>query len=163
MLVYQTDPNGVFVGVTYADPDPMQPGEWLLPGGCVQQEPPATPEGYDAVFTDAWYLVPTTVVTEAPAKTLEDIRASTSLDRAAFCNGLADAGVISDNEAIAAARGEWPASFAGFLDYLTAAQRRDAQITWASCVTVQRNHEFVVSLAWWTNMEDTQLDALFGI
>ena len=95
--------------------------------------------------------------------TLDQIRASTSIDRAAFCNGLADAGVITDAEAIAAARGEWPSSFAGFLDYLNATQSRDAQITWASCVTVQRNHEFVVSLAWWTNMTDAQVDALFGI
>lgn len=100
---------------------------------------------------------------EPELQTLEQIRASTSIDRAAFCNGLADAGVIADAEAIAAARGEWPASFAGFLDYLTTTQRRDAQITWASCVTVQRNHEFVVSLAWWTNMPDAQVDALFGI
>ena len=96
-------------------------------------------------------------------QTTEEVRASTSIDRSAFCNGLADAGVLTDAEAIAAARGEWPASFAGFLDYLTTTQRRDAQITWASCVTVQRNHEFVVSLAWWTNMTDAQVDALFGI
>lgn len=98
-----------------------------------------------------------------PVITVEQIRAGTSIDRSAFCNGLADAGVLTDAEAIAAARGEWPASFAGFLDYLTTTQRRDAQITWASCVTVQRNHEFVVSLAWWTNMTDAQVDALFGI
>ena len=96
-------------------------------------------------------------------QTIEEVRASAYLERAAFCNGLADAGVIADAEAVAAARGEWPASFAGFLDYLTTTQRRDAQITWASCVTVQRNHEFVVSLAWWTNMTDAQVDALFGI
>lgn len=99
----------------------------------------------------------------APTQTIEQIRASTSINRAAFCNGLADAGVITDAEAIAAARGEWLSSFAGFLDYLTEKQRRDAQITWASCVTVQRNHEFVVSLAWWTNLSDAQVDTLFGI
>lgn len=103
------------------------------------------------------------VAPEIEPLTIEQIRASTSIDRAAFCNGLADAGVITDAEAIAAARGEWPSSFAGFLDYLNAAQSRDAQITWASCVTVQRNHEFVISLAWWTNMTDAQVDTLFGI
>lgn len=95
--------------------------------------------------------------------TLDQIRASTSIDRAAFCNGLADAGVIKDVEAIAAARGEWPSSFAGFLDYLNATQSRDAQITWASCVTVERMHEFVLLLAWWKDMTDAQVDALFGI
>ena len=99
----------------------------------------------------------------APTQTIDQIRASTSIDRAAFCNGLADAGVIKDDEAIAAARGDWPASFAGFLDYLTDKQRRDAQITWASCVTVERMHEFVLLLAWWKDMTDEQVDALFGI
>jgi len=95
--------------------------------------------------------------------TLGQIRAYTAIDRAAFCNGLADAGVITDAEAIAAARGEWPASFAGFLDYLNATQSRDAQITWASCVTVERMHEFVLLLAWWNDMTDAQVDTLFGI
>ena len=102
-------------------------------------------------------------IADAAEPSIDDIRAGASIDRAAFCNGLADAGVITDAEAIDAARGEWPASFAGFLDYLTDKQRRDAQITWASCVTIQRNHEFVVSLAWWTAMTDEQVDALFGI
>jgi hypothetical protein len=102
-------------------------------------------------------------IAPAAEPSIDDTRAGTAIDRAAFCNGLADFGIITDAEAIAAARGEWPASFAGFLDYLDDKQRRDTQITWASCVTVQRNHEFVVSLAWWTNMTDEQVDALFGI
>lgn len=102
-------------------------------------------------------------IADAAEPSIDDTRAVTAIDRAAFCDGLAVAGVIKDDEAISAARGEWPASFAGFLDYLTADQRRTAQITWASCMTVQRNHEFVVSLAWWTNMTDAQVDALFGI
>lgn len=34
-LVCQLDPNGYFVGTTYADEDPLTPGEWLIPGGCV--------------------------------------------------------------------------------------------------------------------------------
>jgi hypothetical protein len=98
-----------------------------------------------------------------PVMTVEEIRAYTAIDRAVFCNGLADAGVITDAEAIAAARGEWPSSFAGFLDYLNTTQSRDAQITWASCVTVERTHEFVLLLAWWKDMTDAQVDTLFGI
>jgi hypothetical protein len=114
-------------------------------------------------------------IADAAEPSIEQIRAGTSIDRAAFCNGLADAGVITDEEAISAARGDWPASFAGFLTatigdgagheipMFTAAQQRAIQITWAACVTVQRNHEFVLSLAWWTSMADVQVDALFGI
>lgn len=39
--VYQTDAAGYFVGTTMADPDPMTPGFWLIPGGCALMPPPA--------------------------------------------------------------------------------------------------------------------------
>jgi hypothetical protein len=41
MQVFQTDEDGFFVGVTMADPDPMVPGNWLIPGGCVTVAPPS--------------------------------------------------------------------------------------------------------------------------
>ncbi len=41
LTVYQTDANGVFVGTTEADECPLEPGVWLIPGGCVEQAPPA--------------------------------------------------------------------------------------------------------------------------
>ena len=39
MKVYQTDPQGYFVGVTTADADPLNPTEWLIPAGCVIEAP----------------------------------------------------------------------------------------------------------------------------
>lgn len=39
MEVYQTR-DGIFIGVTEADPDPLNPGMWLIPGGCVVLPPP---------------------------------------------------------------------------------------------------------------------------
>jgi len=38
--VYQTDINGVFVGVTTADQDPLDSTNWLIPAGCVETAPP---------------------------------------------------------------------------------------------------------------------------
>ena len=86
-----------------------------------------------------------------------------AIPRAAFCNAIADLGVVSDAEAIAGARGEWPASLGSFLDFLTPAQARDVQIDWAACVTVQRLHPFVLTLGSWLGLTDADLDALFGI
>lgn len=40
MIVWQTDPEGYLVGAVEADPDPMNPGNWLIPGGCIGTEPP---------------------------------------------------------------------------------------------------------------------------
>jgi hypothetical protein len=57
MQVYQTDHNGFLVGETVADPDPMDEGNWLIPGGCVEQEPPALSDGQRAKFADGVWLV----------------------------------------------------------------------------------------------------------
>lgn len=99
---------------------------------------------------------------EAYRAALAEARA-VAIPRAAFCNAIADLGVVSDAEAIAGARGEWPASLGSFLDYLTPAQARDVQIDWAACVTVQRMHPFVLTLGSWLGLSDAELDALFGI
>ena len=45
MNVYQTNTDGVFVGITTADTDPMDESNMLIPAGCVEIEPPATAEG----------------------------------------------------------------------------------------------------------------------
>lgn len=41
MLVYQLGRDGEFVAVVSADIDPMEPGRYLIPGGCVTVPPPA--------------------------------------------------------------------------------------------------------------------------
>lgn len=59
-LVCQLDHSGYFVGTTYADEDPLVPGNWLIPGGCVDVVAPEIPVGKRArwvagnwVFEDA--------------------------------------------------------------------------------------------------------------
>jgi hypothetical protein len=42
MNVYQTDVDGVFVGITTADQDPMDASNTLTPAGCVETAPPST-------------------------------------------------------------------------------------------------------------------------
>jgi len=42
MNVYQTDIDGVFVGITTADQDPMDASNMLIPAGCVETAPPST-------------------------------------------------------------------------------------------------------------------------
>lgn len=38
--VFQLDYSGYYVGTTYADPDPRNEGNYLMPGRCVLDEPP---------------------------------------------------------------------------------------------------------------------------
>ena len=42
MNVYQTDIDGVFVGITTADTDPIDESNMLIPAGCVETAPPST-------------------------------------------------------------------------------------------------------------------------
>ena len=42
MNVYQTDIDGVFVGITTADQDPMDENNMLIPAGCIETAPPST-------------------------------------------------------------------------------------------------------------------------
>lgn len=57
--VYQTNSSGLFVGLAEADPSPMEPGVWLIPGGCVETPPPTYDFGlWPAWNGEAWVAVP---------------------------------------------------------------------------------------------------------
>jgi hypothetical protein len=75
MQVYQTDKNGFYVGPAVADPDPMDEGNWLLPGGCVAGEPPALSEGQRAQFVDGAWLVVDPEPTPEPTEPLPPTKA----------------------------------------------------------------------------------------
>jgi hypothetical protein len=96
---------------------------------------------------------------------IEDIRAGTFLTRRAFCLALAVAGILPTAEAIDAAKGNWPATFASALAGLSDAEKVAAQIEWATAQNVQRTHPLLAMLAGpdAANLSPAQVDALFGI
>lgn len=49
-LVSQLDSSGYFVSSAIADPSPLEPGVFLLPGGCVNVPPIDIPEGKRARY-----------------------------------------------------------------------------------------------------------------
>ena len=89
-------------------------------------------------------------------------RATASVSRAAFCTNLMAAGLLPPIEAIAAARGEWPATFAKGLDGLSEAQAAAAQIEWAGAGTIRRNAPLLASLAAFARVPDEVVDQLCG-
>lgn len=97
------------------------------------------------------------------ADTLHALRAGATLTRREFCLALATAGVLRPEDAIAAAKGEWPAVMESFLSFLDDGQSTDAQIEWAATGSIDRLHPFVLSLASWLGLSDQQLDDLFGV
>lgn len=57
-LVYQTNHLGILVGAVKADESPLEPGVYMIPGGCVETAPPAIPEHKAAWWNGAaWQLV----------------------------------------------------------------------------------------------------------
>lgn len=90
-------------------------------------------------------------------------RRNVSLSRRDFCVALVQANILNAQDAVAAARGEWPAPMDAFLSFLDAAQAVDVQIEWAAAATVERMHPFVLALGSWLSLSDAQMDALFGI
>jgi hypothetical protein len=56
--VYQTNHLGIFVGPVTADESPLEPGVFLIPGGCVMTPPPTVPEHKAAWWNGkAWQLL----------------------------------------------------------------------------------------------------------
>jgi len=59
LTVYQTDDEGYLIGAVEADHDPLTPGNFLIPRGCVTQQPPATAANQIARWSNgAWEIVP---------------------------------------------------------------------------------------------------------
>lgn len=123
MQVWQVGEDGYLVGPLTAEPDPLTPGAWLIPRGCVPVAPPEIPEGQRARWTgDGWVLEPaqptrwrvlrSTLVgrlTEAEAEALEELLGA--LPAKARARWQAVRWVWSDDPDVlaAAAALEWPA------------------------------------------------------
>ena len=57
--VFQTDPNGVYVGETVAHESPLEPGVFAMPAGCVGEEPPLLTSDELARWVDGAWTVET--------------------------------------------------------------------------------------------------------
>lgn len=93
----------------------------------------------------------------------EEWRETASLPRADFVNAAADAGLLTDDEAIEAAKGGWPASFDAALTSLDTAGKRRAKVLWASVIDIHRNADLIgLIIASTIPLTATQVDTLFG-
>jgi hypothetical protein len=73
MRVYQTDAQGYFVGVTTADADPLNPTEWLIPGGCVIEAPHDAPDGSMVKWDGSQWVNEVIPVEPEPEPTPQDV------------------------------------------------------------------------------------------
>ena len=77
MQIYHYHPNTFeYVGSSVADPDPLDPGRWLIPRNATAQAPPTPGEGFKAVWTVAgWTVVSSsTPEPEEPIQTIDELK-----------------------------------------------------------------------------------------
>lgn len=96
-------------------------------------------------------------------KLKHEARLSTVIPKSSFCIALADLDIITDDECVSSAKGEWPDGFKGFLAYLSAPQARNARTLWAAASEIHRMDGTILALAWWFDITDETLDQMFGI
>lgn len=76
--------TGLYLGQAQADPDPLQPGQWLMPANATPDAPPLAAAGQVAVYTDVrgWQLAQdhrgTWYKADGQAVQIDDLRADIS-------------------------------------------------------------------------------------
>jgi hypothetical protein len=67
-IVFQTNHEQVLIGTCLADESPLEPGVWMIPGGCVEVATPEIPGGKQARWAaGAW------IIEDAPAPIAEPV------------------------------------------------------------------------------------------
>lgn len=101
-------------------------------------------------------------VPPSEAETLAAWRQTASTTRRAFCIACRQAGILTAPDAIAAAKGEWPASMSAILGTMTDEDAADAQVTWAAVQQVDRTDPLILAMQAFLGLTDAQVDGLFA-
>jgi hypothetical protein len=100
---------------------------------------------------------------EAPTPDLEFLRARANLPKFEFLRQCVLAGLLTEADALSAARGDIPAAFAQVVAGWSEAERFEAELRWASLSQVDRMHPLIIAVADQAGITVEQLDLLFGI
>lgn len=97
------------------------------------------------------------------APDIEFFRARASLPKFEFLRQCVLAGLLTEADALSAARGDIPAAFAPVVAGWSEAERFEAELRWASLSQVDRMHPLIIAVADQAGVTIEQLDQLFGI
>jgi len=119
-------------------------------------------EEYPEIWADVVASYPEPYVPPSEDERREVWRNAASLSRAEFCTALRAAGILNRSEAIAAAKGDWPASFEPMLDSMTEDEADAALILWAGITLIERRHPLLEAVRQFKGLSQEDVDALFG-
>jgi hypothetical protein len=166
MKVYQTSYDGYFVGEVIADESPLEPGVFLIPRGCVTEEPPETGINQRARFVNGeWAVEDIPVAQPTPEPTTEELlareRASMSMTFAQMIIGLVTSGWLTEEEGEQWLDGVLPLNVTTIINSLPEKQRFVAKVRAKRPSVILRNDPLVVALSLSNNKTQEELDAFF--
>lgn len=91
------------------------------------------------------------------------LREVAAMSRQAFCLALFRAQILTEADAIAAAKGEWPTALDDLLTALPDTEAAEARIVWATSSEIRRLHPLLASIASHMGIDDATLDQIFGL
>jgi hypothetical protein len=152
-IVYQTGPDGRYVGPTEADESPLEPGVWLIPAGAVETPPPEAPEGHFTRWSGtAWEVVPVPAPPEPePAPPEPEPEAPPKMQPQAATARQVRLWLLS--------RGILPAKVEALIDTLPPGRQEEARIEWEYATVIERSNPLLRTLAARLfNLDDQALD-----
>lgn len=123
-------------------------------------ELPPSPGDWAAWDGTSWYDPRS--VADVTAE-LEALRAAARMDKADLLLALAQAGLMTSTDAVAAARGEIPPTFQPVVAEWSSAEQLAAQIKWAADAQISRNNPLIIAASAYLDIDPLALDAIFGI
>ena len=145
----------------------MKDGEWIrdVPAGARFTLPngDSVSPAYDGWSNDDGYSLSAKPPPPEPteAEKLADARQAARITRGKFCMACVGAGLLTEAEAIEAAKGDWPESFSNALP--DGVPEYAAKIEWASVTHVRRMNKILLGVAAAAGVTDAQLDQMFGV
>lgn len=118
-------------------------------------------------YPDLWASVISGPIAPYAAPSDDDMRAAwrpfAIMPVAAFCSVLKERGILSPDDALAAAKGDWPAAFQHALGGLPdGMDAHDAQILWARLQQIERMHPLFEAMRIIAGMTPNEADDIFG-
>jgi hypothetical protein len=118
--------------------------------------------GIPVELTDEEIAAREAEIAEEGASRLPLWRENATLTRRQFCLACLQAGLLSPEDAVVAAKGDWPVSFDAALVGLSEMEVAAAKVEWASVSTIRRNAPLLAVVQTTAGITDGELDALFG-
>lgn len=145
--------NGYWETIT----EPSEAALAAYPEGTIEVD--KRPSSQHKMIEGVWVFVDKTP--EQLEEELQTWRNSVSISRRDFCIKAYEEGLLSEEDAITAAKGDWPAAFNEALVSLSSAQKVSAQIEWASVTQIRRNAPLLNQVRLAKNIPEETVDSLF--